>query len=146
MVVIQNCINDNSIDERALADILQTVLLRFDKGESEIVVRLVDKAEIQHLNKTYRAQDKPTNVLSFAADLPAEIDTPILGDVAICVEVVALESKAQNKNFAQHLTHIAVHGTLHLLGYAHSQPKDAAKMEALEIEILAKIQINNPYL
>lgn len=145
MVVIQNCINDNFIDQQALSNILQAVLLRLDKSEAELVVRLVDGVEIQQLNKTYRQQDKPTNVLAFASDLPKEIEPPILGDVVICVEIVAKEAKSQNKPFAHHLTHIAIHGTLHLLGYTHTHPKDAKKMEALETEILATIQINNPY-
>lgn len=145
MVVIQNYISDDSIDEASLADILQTVLLRFNREQSELVVRFVDKAEIHQLNKTYRAHDKTTNVLAFVSDLPTEIETDILGDVAICPEIVAAEAKVQNKTFSHHLIHLAIHGTLHLLGYKHIQPKDAEEMERLEVEILAKIHIQNPY-
>jgi probable rRNA maturation factor len=145
MVVIQNSINDSSIDEKNLANTLQQVIDDFDKGESELLVRIVDKDEIQTLNKSYRHQDKPTNVLSFESDLPVEIDEAILGDVVICTEVVAEEATAQNKTFDEHLTHMAIHGTLHLLGYDHIKSEDAKQMENLEIKILEKIKIANPY-
>ena len=145
MVVIQNSINDSSIDEKDLANTLQQVIDDLDKGESELLIRIVDKDEIQTLNKTYRHQDKPTNVLSFESDLPVEIDEAILGDVVICTEVVAEEAKAQNKTFDEHLTHMAIHGTLHLLGYDHIESEDAKQMENLEIKILEKIKIANPY-
>ena len=145
MVVIQNSINDSSLDEKDLASTLQQVIDDLDKGESELLIRIVDKDEIQTLNKTYRHQDKPTNVLSFESDLPVEIDEAILGDVVICTEVVAEEAKAQNKTFDEHLTHMAIHGTLHLLGYDHIESEDAKQMENLEIKILEKIKITNPY-
>jgi len=145
MVVIQNSINDSSLDEKDLASTLQQVIDDLDKGESELLIRIVDKDEIQTLNKTYRHQDKPTNVLSFESDLPVEIDEVILGDVVICTEVVAEEAKAQNKTFDEHLTHMAIHGTLHLLGYDHIESEDAKQMENLEIKILEKIKIANPY-
>ena len=145
MVVIQNSINDSSIDEKDLANTLQQVIDDLDKGDSELLIRIVDKDEIQTLNKTYRHQDKPTNVLSFESDLPVEIDEAILGDVVICTEIVAEEAKAQNKTFDEHLTHMAIHGTLHLLGYDHIESEDAKQMENLEIKILEKIKIANPY-
>ena len=145
MVVIQNSINDSSLDEKDLASTLQQVIDDLDKGESELLIRIVDKDEIQTLNKTYRHQDKPTNVLSFESDLPVEIDEAILGDVVICTEIVAEEAKAQNKTFDEHLTHMAIHGTLHLLGYDHIESEDAKQMENLEIKILEKIKITNPY-
>jgi len=145
MVVIQNSINDSSLDEKDLASTLQQVIDDLDKGESELLIRIVDKDEIQTLNKTYRHQDKLTNVLSFESDLPVEIDEAILGDVVICTEIVAEEAKAQNKTFDEHLTHMAIHGTLHLLGYDHIESEDAKQMENLEIKILEKIKIANPY-
>ncbi|SFV84272.1 Metal-dependent hydrolase YbeY, involved in rRNA and/or ribosome maturation and assembly [hydrothermal vent metagenome] len=145
MVVIQNSIKDDSINEESLANTLQQVISNLDKGESELLIRIVSKDEIQSLNKTYRHQDKPTNVLSFPSDLPIEIDESILGDVVICTDVVASEAKAQNKTFEHHLIHMAIHGTLHLLGYDHVEESDANKMESLEIEILEKIEISNPY-
>jgi len=145
MVVIQNSIDDSSVDEINLANTLQQVIDDLDRSESELLIRIVDKDEIQMLNKTYRHQDIPTNVLSFESDLPAEIGEAILGDVVICTEVVSEEAKAQNKTFTDHLTHMAVHGTLHLLGYDHIETGDALKMESLEVKILEKMKIANPY-
>ncbi len=145
MVVIQNSVNDASIDVQNLSNTLQQVLADLGKSEHELLVRLVDKIEIQTLNKTYRHQDKPTNVLSFPSDLPVEITEQILGDVVICLEVVDEEARAQNKTFANHLIHMTIHGTLHLLGFDHIDAKEADEMERLEVEILQKIGIANPY-
>ena len=146
MVVIQNSIKDTSINEESLIDTLQQVINDLGKGESELLIRMVDKNEIQNLNKTYRHQDKPTNVLSFPSDLPIEIDEEILGDVVICLEVVKQEAQDQQKTFLDHLTHMAIHGTLHLLGYDHIEDDQAKTMESLEMEILDRLQIKNPYL
>ncbi len=145
MVIIQNSIHDLSVNEDDLSCILQNVVKEYGKGESELLVRLVDESEIQNLNKVYRYKDKSTNVLSFLSDLPIEIDENILGDVVICTQVVLKESIEQHKSFNNHLMHMAVHGTLHLLGYDHIDTKDAQKMANLERKILAKIGINNPY-
>ena len=145
MIVIQNSIDANSINEAKFSNTLQSVLDGLDLSDSELLVRFVDKPEIQHLNKTYRHQDKTTNVLSFPSDLPIEIEEAILGDVVICIEVVAEEAQAQGKNFENHLLHMAIHGTLHLMGYDHIEESDAEKMESLEVKILEKIQISNPY-
>lgn len=145
MIVIQNSIDANSINEAKFSNTLQSVLDRLNLSDSELLVRFVDKPEIQHLNKTYRHQDKATNVLSFPSDLPIEIEEAILGDVVICIEVVAEEAQAQGKTFENHLLHMAIHGTLHLMGYDHIEESDAEKMESLEVKILEKIQISNPY-
>ncbi|MDC0390854.1 rRNA maturation RNase YbeY [Candidatus Thioglobus sp.] len=146
MIVIQNSINVNSINEAEFSNTLQSVLDELNVSDSELLVRFVDKPEIQHLNKTYRHQDKTTNVLSFPSDLPIEIEEAILGDVVICVEVVTQEAKMQQKTFNNHLIHMAIHGTLHLLGYDHVEESEAQKMESLEVKILKKLQIENPYL
>jgi len=146
MIVIQNSINANNINETEFCDILQTVLDELNQGKSELLIRFVDKNEIQQLNKTYRHKDKATNVLSFPSDLPVEIDEDILGDVVICNEIVAEEAKMQQKTFNNHLIHMAIHGTLHLLGYDHVEESEAQKMESLEVKILEKLQIDNPYL
>ncbi|MCH9645253.1 MAG: rRNA maturation RNase YbeY [Proteobacteria bacterium] len=145
MIVIQNSIDANSINEAKFSNTLQSVLDGLNLSDSELLVRFVDKPEIQHLNKTYRHQDKATNVLSFPSDLPIEIEEAILGDVVICIEVVAEEAQAQGKTFENHLLHMAIHGTLHLMGYDHIEESDAEKMESLEVKILEKIQISNPY-
>ncbi len=146
MVVIQNSINEVLIEEQNLPDTLQEVLVDLGKGESELLIRLVDKSEIQMLNKTYRGKNQATNVLSFPSDLPVEIEEPILGDVVICVQVVREEADAQGKTFVHHLIHMAVHGTLHLLGYDHIEDDEAVVMESLEIKILGALTIENPYL
>ncbi|MDB2590081.1 rRNA maturation RNase YbeY [Candidatus Thioglobus sp.] len=146
MIVIQNSISVNSINEAEFSNTLQSVLDELNVSDSELLVRFVDKPEIQHLNKTYRHQDKTTNVLSFLSNLPIEIEEAILGDVVICVEVVTEEAKMQQKTFNNHLIHMAIHGTLHLLGYDHIEGSEAQKMESLEVKILKKLQIENPYL
>ena len=145
MVVIQNYANFDLIDENQLVKKLEAILSLLDKQDSEVVYRFVDESEIIQLNKTYRGQNKATNVLSFPSDLPKEIDELILGDVVICTNVITKEAKEQNKVFDDHLTHIALHGTLHLLGYDHIENSDAEIMESLEIEILEKMKIANPY-
>ncbi len=145
MVVIQNTLNDSSLNERNLTDTLQQVIAELGYGGSELLIRLVDTAEIQLLNGTYREKDKPTNVLSFPSELPKEIEVAILGDVVICIAVVQIEAKAQSKTFENHLMHMAVHGVLHLLGYDHIKDNEADEMEGLEIKILAGLGIENPY-
>ena len=145
MVIIQNSINFKFDNEVEFVEILQGVLNDLDKSDSELLLRFVDKNEIQQLNKTYRHQDKTTNVLSFPSDLPIEIDEAILGDVIICIDVVTQEAQTQNKSFNDHLLHMAIHGTLHLLGYDHIDEKEALIMEGLEVKILERLQIKNPY-
>ncbi|MBT3277415.1 MULTISPECIES: rRNA maturation RNase YbeY [Candidatus Thioglobus] len=145
MIVIQNSIDVNSINEAEFSNTLQSVLDELNVSDSELLVRFVDRIEIQQLNKTYRHQDKATNVLSFPSDLPIEIEEAILGDVVICVAVVTEEAQAQGKTFENHLLHMAIHGTLHLLGFDHIEESDAEKMETLEVKILEKMQISNPY-
>ena len=145
MIVIQNSIDVNSVNEAEFSNTLQSVLDELNVSDSELLVRFVDQQEIQQLNKTYRHQDKPTNVLSFPSDLPIEIDEAILGDVVICIEVVSEEAQVQGKTFENHLMHMAIHGTLHLLGFDHIEELEAEKMEALEVKILEKMQISNPY-
>jgi probable rRNA maturation factor len=114
----------------------------------EISFVLADDKRMRALNRAYRGKDKPTNVLSFAA-LDAARPKPgtpwLLGDVVLASGVIAREAKAQRKDLAHHLTHLAVHGVLHLLGYDHEQDRDAEAMEALEIAALARMGIANPY-
>lgn len=114
---------------------------------AELALRLTDDAELQALNRAYRGQDKPTNVLSFPADaddrLPGE---PLpLGDIALAWQTVAREAAEQGKSLADHTTHLIVHGTLHVLGYDHETEDEATEMEALEIRILSGMGIADPY-
>lgn len=144
MVVIQNSINDLSVNKKNLIQTLQKVITDLGYGGSELLIRLVDTAEIQLLNKTYRKKNKSTNILSFPSELPQEIDIAILGDLVICIAVVQIEAKAQKKSFENHLIHIAIHGVLHLLGFNHIKDNEANKMEDLEIKILAEFGVENP--
>ena len=145
MVVIQNIINDVTVDEEKLKLTCQQFMQEFDVGDSELVVRLVSPVEIQVLNKEYRSKNQVTNVLSFSSDIPLEIGETILGDVVICVDVVREEAVLGDKTFSDHLNHMAIHGILHLLDYDHDDLASANKMEGIEIEFLKKIGVNNPY-
>ncbi|USE83650.1 rRNA maturation RNase YbeY [Acinetobacter tibetensis] len=135
-----------------LKKIVETSLRHIDtQSDCEIGIACVDNAESHKLNLEYRGKDKPTNVLSFPSDLPDEmaqvLDSFPLGDLVICIPVVLLEAQEQNKAPLTHFTHMLVHGTLHLMGYDHETSEaDAEEMEALEIEILAKLGFDNPYL
>ncbi|WP_193161376.1 rRNA maturation RNase YbeY [Microbulbifer hainanensis] len=111
----------------------------------ELTVRIVDEEESQQLNHQYRGKDKPTNVLSFPAEIPEDLDLPLLGDLVICAPVVASEAQQQHKPAAAHWAHMVVHGTLHLLGYDHIDDSDAEVMESLETELLAGLGIADPY-
>jgi probable rRNA maturation factor len=113
--------------------------------DTEISVRLVDLAEMGELNQTYRGKSGATNVLSFPAGLPPELELPLLGDIAICAPVVRREALEQGKTEEAHWAHMAVHGTLHLLGFDHIEEEDAQEMEALETTILAHLQYPSPY-
>ncbi|MCR5084055.1 MAG: rRNA maturation RNase YbeY [Succinivibrionaceae bacterium] len=116
-----------------------------DRGE--ITVRIVAPGEIQALNRDYRKVDRPTNILSFPADLPAGIaqELGLLGDLVICHEVVLAEARAQGITPLAHYAHLTVHGCLHLLGYDHIEPADAAVMEPLEVSIVQALGFENPY-
>ena len=145
MVIIQNIINDATVDEEKLKLTCHQFMQEFDVVDSELVVRLVSPIEIQTLNKEYRSNNQITNVLSFSSDIPMEIGESILGDVVICVDVVREEAVIGDKTFPDHLSHMAIHGILHLLGYDHEDLTSATKMEEIEVEFLKKIGINNPY-
>ncbi len=118
---------------------------RTTRDEVEITVRLVDDAEMTQLNETYRGKKGATNVLSFPADLPPELDLPLLGDIVICAPVVAAEAAQQGKSASAHWAHMTIHGTLHLLGYDHIEEDDANTMEALESAILGQLNYSCPY-
>ncbi|MEC4728728.1 rRNA maturation RNase YbeY [Shewanella sp. D64] len=113
--------------------------------QAELTIRIVDEAESQSLNSTYRGKDKPTNVLSFPFEAPPEIDIPLLGDLIICASVVEQEAIQQNKPSQAHWAHMVVHGCLHLLGYDHINDAEAEEMESLEIQLIENLGFNNPY-
>jgi len=105
-------------------------------------VLLTNDAKLAELNKLFRGRKGPTNVLSFPAE---ENEENYLGDVALAYETCRRESKDGKKKFADHASHLVVHGVLHLLGFDHVTPRDAKKMEPLETAILAKMGIKDPY-
>ena len=113
--------------------------------QPEICIRLVDDGEMAQLNANYRGKDGATNVLSFPADLPAELELPLLGDIVICAPVVIAEADQQGKTASAHWAHMTVHGTLHLLGYDHVKEEEAEIMEALESAILRQLGYSCPY-
>ena len=116
-----------------------------DTREAELSVLLTDDAEIRTLNAQWRQQDKPTNVLSFPPGSHQQGPVKSLGDIAIAYETMRREADEEGKPFAHHLSHLAVHGFLHLIGYDHENEDDAEAMEALEVEILARLGIPDPY-
>lgn len=117
----------------------------------EVNIRLTDDAVMQQLNKQFRHLDKPTNVLSFPADIEDSLspffdaELLVLGDIALGYETLVQESKDQGKTFKDHFIHLLVHGILHNLGFDHLTDGEAQEMEELEIKILEKLGINNPY-
>ena len=121
-------------------------VLQEDDQDSEIVIRLVDDQESAELNQQYRHKQGPTNILSFPFEAPDGFDTDLLGDLVICTPLIALEAQQQNKQLFDHWAHITINGVLHLLGYDHIDDAEAEEMEALEIKILSRLNINNPYL
>ncbi|KJV43465.1 MULTISPECIES: rRNA maturation RNase YbeY [Brevundimonas] len=112
-------------------------------AEGDIVVLLTDDAAVRDLNGRFRDKDKPTNVLSFPAP---ENAFPHLGDIVLAYGVCATEAEAQGKTLADHLSHLVVHGVLHLLGRDHEDDAEAEEMEAEEREILAQIGVADPYI
>ncbi len=111
------------------------------KSAGEIAVVFADDATLQDLNARFRGKDKPTNVLSFP-----DGERPPGGGIALAYETISAEAVAQGKPFVNHTKHMILHGFLHLLGFDHNQPRAARLMEGLEIAILARMGIPNPYL
>ncbi len=114
---------------------------------SEVSVVFDNDVFVRTLNRDYRGKDRPTNVLSFAANdgLPPSQWSPLLGDIVLAFETVECEAREQDKSFDNHLTHLLVHGFLHLVGHDHEDDAEAEAMEALERRILASLGINDPY-
>ena len=115
------------------------------ENSAEAALVIVDEAVMQTLNRDYRQADKTTNVLSFAANI-GEIDgITHLGDIIVCAPVISAEAQQQSKNITAHWAHMLIHGMLHLQNYDHGNDEDAQAMESIEIELLAKLNISNPY-
>ncbi|WP_323924963.1 rRNA maturation RNase YbeY [Aeromonas veronii] len=131
--------------EAQLQGWLDGTILGFQQ-EAEVTVRIVDEAESNELNLTYRGKDKPTNVLSFPFEAPPGLELPLLGDLVICRQVVEREAQEQGKPLMAHWAHMVVHGSLHLLGYDHIEDEEAEEMEALERDIMQELGFADPYL
>jgi probable rRNA maturation factor len=110
---------------------------------AELAILLSDDSAIRVLNRDWRGVDKATNVLSFPAKSGGP--EPHLGDIVLAFETIAREAKSEQKPFAHHLAHLAVHGYLHLVGYDHEREKDAAAMEQAERDILRQLKVPDPY-
>ena len=124
-----------AVVERAAAAALGAV-------EGDVVVLLTDDAAVREINGRYRDREQPTNVLSFPA---AESAAPHLGDLMLAHGVCAAEARAQGKTLSDHLTHLVVHGVLHLLGRDHEADDEAEAMEAEERSLLASLGVADPY-
>ena len=126
-----------AICRRAVSSVL-------DLKKCSVSLVFADDAFVQVLNRDYRGKDKPTNVLSFP--LP-KVDAPMrpMGDIVLAFETVTREAKEQQKTLEEHLTHLLIHGALHLSGYDHIKDDEARQMESLEIEKMKKLGFKNPY-
>lgn len=114
---------------------------------TDLSLLFTGNAEMQRLNQLWRGKRKPTNVLSFPAEAALDPGAPpaYLGDIALGFEICAAEARAAGKPFADHVTHLVVHGVLHLLGYDHETEAQAGAMEPRETELLAQLKIPDPY-
>ena len=122
-----------------------TQALEAQQAAGELVVRIVDEAEMSALNARYRGKQGPTNVLSFPCEGFAGVDSGILGDIVICAPVVQAEALRQGKDVQAHWAHLVIHGVLHLLGFDHLHEAEAHAMEARETELLHRLGYDDPY-
>jgi probable rRNA maturation factor len=111
-------------------------------SDKAVVILLTDDEAMRDLNRRFRGEDRPTNVLAFPS---APDSTGTLGDIALGFGVCDLEARQQGKPLADHLRHLVVHGVLHLMGHDHERADDAARMEAIEIELLGLLGVPDPY-
>jgi len=111
----------------------------------EAAIVLSEDAELRALNRRWRGKDKPTNVLSFPSGAAGPGGRLLLGDVVLAFQTLAREADEAGKPLSDHLSHLVVHGVLHLMGYDHERPAEARRMEALEVKVLAGLGIPDPY-
>jgi probable rRNA maturation factor len=132
--------------EKAVEAVLKEAGVDAQAG-SELSVVFSDDAHIRTLNSGWRGKDKPTNVLSFPAfpAIPGEKLPPMLGDIVLAAETVVREAGLEGKPLDHHISHLVVHGVLHLLGHDHEDETEAETMEALERAALARLAIPDPY-
>ena len=146
-VILEDGVWDSSAEatvRRALTE--AAIAIGADFKDRVVAVLLTDDASIRRLNAQWRHIDKPTNVLSFPPASGQQGAVTSLGDIAIAYETTAREAAEEGKPFADHLSHLALHGFLHLLGYDHGNDTAAEEMEALERAILQRLGVPDPYL
>jgi len=132
--------------DREIANWLTHALVKVERvGLTEVSVQILSRDEMASLNQQYRGRDKPTNVLSFPAETALEDNRILLGDIAVCSDVVLGEAIEYNKTFQSRYAHIMIHGLLHLLGYDHVEKNEQFRMEKMETEILLGIGFDKPY-
>ncbi len=136
-ISIQNA-TSTEVSRPQLRRWIVSTLRHIDAKQAQIALIFLGLDEAKKLNQQYRRKHYATNVLTFNLSEQA-------ADIVICLEVIALEAKAQNKTFHDHLGHIVVHGVLHAMGYDHLKKTDATLMESLEVDILKRFSIANPY-
>lgn len=145
VMVDYQCAYEGALPEETLFTQWAEVALAEVEGDCELSIRIVDEDESAELNSQYRGKTGPTNVLSFPFDAPVVLEPQLLGDLVICAPVVAREANEQKKIEQNHWAHMVIHGCLHLLGYDHIEDDEAEVMEALEVTLLQKLNITNPY-
>jgi probable rRNA maturation factor len=111
----------------------------------ELTILLSEDGEVRRLNRRWRGKDQPTNVLSFPSGAAGPGGRVVLGDVALAFETLAREAAGFERPLCDHLSHLVVHGVLHLMGYDHKTPAEARRMEGLEVRVLAGLGIPDPY-
>jgi probable rRNA maturation factor len=152
--VVQNATQDYVVPTDENLSLWVNTALQSENLCYALTIRMVDEKESCNLNSTYRNKDSATNILSFPVDLEDMIlkeiiaDTGVkpLGDLAVCVPIVMREASEQNKALFDHWAHLVIHGVLHLRGFDHIEPEQAASMEKLEKSLLATLGIDDPYL
>jgi probable rRNA maturation factor len=137
-------------DDRLAESITRPNIRRWVKAAqlapAEFTIRFVDAHEGQQLNHDYRGKDYPTNVLTFSYnDSADENDDIVRADIVLCTDVLLSEAKEQQRLVEHHVAHLIVHGVLHAQGYDHESDEEAAEMENIETEILARLGISDPY-
>jgi probable rRNA maturation factor len=132
--------------ERTVRQAIEAAVSDAGRTTAEVGVVLTDDARIRDLNRTWLGNDNATNVLSFPApDASPAGDTKFLGDLVLALQTIRREAEDEQKSFERHLAHLAVHGSLHLLGFDHASDQDAEVMEERERRILARLGIPDPY-
>jgi probable rRNA maturation factor len=150
-IVIESPLWDRIADIEAQVRRAAEAALPTTRADCEIAVLLTDDRSMRALNARFRGSDKPTNVLSFPAPVSAQptagegAPSAFLGDIVVAFETAKAEADAEEKEFGHHVTHLIVHGVLHLLGYDHEADAEAEAMEARERAILLQLDISDPY-